>query len=106
MEATITGERMYASERQNVYRIARLTKQGFVAVSAASVAVAGGLLLGIRLRFHNHAPQQLTIRLALHQQTADELRRNLLGGAAEEDFWEVLGERGGYGSGLGGDKIE
>jgi len=26
---------------------------------AAAVAVACGLLLGIRLRFHNHAPEQL-----------------------------------------------
>jgi len=37
----------------------RLTKQRFVAGGAAAVAVAGGFLLRIRLRFHNHAPQQL-----------------------------------------------
>jgi len=62
----------------------RLTKQDFVAAGAAAVAVAGGLLLGIRLRFHNHAPQKLAIRLALHQQAADEFGCNLLGGAGEE----------------------
>jgi len=67
--------------------------------------VAGGVVLGIRLRFHNHAPEQLTRGLALHQQAADELGGNLLGGAGEEclgEGWEVLGGRGGYGSGLGG----
>ena len=37
----------------------RLTKQGFVAGAAAAVAVAGGVVLGICLGFHNHAPQQL-----------------------------------------------
>jgi hypothetical protein len=62
--------------------------------------VAGGVVLGIRLRFHNHAPEQLTIRLAFHQQAADELGSDDLGGAAEEGLGEVLGERGGYGSGL------
>ena len=41
--------------------------------------VAGGVVLLIRLGFHNHAPQQLAIRLALHQQAADELGGNLLG---------------------------
>ena len=78
----------------------RLTKQGFVAGGAAAVAVAGRLLLGIRLRFHNHAPEQLTIRLAFHQQAADELRCHNLSGAAEEGLGEVLGRRGGYGSGF------
>jgi len=51
----------------------RLTKQRFVAGGAAAIPVAGGLFLGIRLRFHNHTPEQLAIRLALHQQAADEL---------------------------------
>ena len=60
--------------------------------------VAGGLALAIRLRFHNHAPQQLAIGLAFQQQAADERRGNLLGTAAEEGVGEVLGERGGYGS--------
>ena len=66
-----------------------------------AVAVAGWLLLGIRRRFHNHATEQLTIRLAFHQQAADQLGGDLLGGAAEEGLGEVLGRRGGYGSGLG-----
>ena len=72
----------------------RLPKQGFVAGGAAAIAVAGGLALAIRLRFHNYAPQQLTIRLAFHQQEADELGGDDLGGAGEEGLgegWEVLG---------------
>jgi len=77
-----------------------LPEEGFVARGAAAVAVTGVLLLGIRLRFHNHAPQQLAIRLALHQQAADELGGNLLGGAGVEGVGEVLGGRGGYGCGL------
>ena len=67
---------------------------------AAAVAVAGGLLLGIRLRFHKYAPQQLTIRLAFHQQAADQLGGNELGGAGEEALGEMQGERGGFGSGF------
>jgi hypothetical protein len=63
--------------------------------------VACGLALAIRLRFHNHAPQQLPSGLALHQQAADELGGNLLGGAGEEGVGEVLGEVGGYGEGFG-----
>ena len=63
--------------------------------------MAGRLALAIRLRFHNHPPEQFSACLALHQQAADELGGNLLGGAAEEGLGEVLGERGGYGSGLG-----
>jgi hypothetical protein len=38
--------------------------------------------------------------LAFHQQAADELRGNQLGGAGEEGWREVLGGRGGFGSGL------
>ena len=40
--------------------------------------------------------------LAFHQQAADEVGGNLLSGAGEEtlgESWEVLGKRGGYGSG-------
>jgi hypothetical protein len=87
---------------QNHIKPPRLTKEGFITGAAAAMPVAGGLLLGIRLRFHNHAPQQLAIGLAFHQQAADQLRGNLLGGAGEEglgESWEVLGGRGGYGSG-------
>jgi len=64
--------------------------------------VAGGLLLGIRLRFHKYAPQQLAIGLAFHQQAADQLGGNELGGAGEEGLGKVLGGCGGYGSGYGG----
>ena len=80
-----------------------LTKERFVAGGAVAIAVAGRFLLGIRLRFHNHAPQQLAMLLAFHQQAADEVGGDLLGGAGEEGLvqdWEALGGRGGYGSGL------
>jgi len=77
----------------------RRTKQGFVAGSAAAVAVAGGLLLGIRLRFHNHTPQKLGTFLALHQQAADELGGDDLGRAGEEGRGERWEDLGGYGSG-------
>ena len=40
-------------------------------------------------------PQQLAIGLALHQQAADELGGNLLGGATEEGVREGLGKGGG-----------
>ena len=66
----------------------RLPKQGFIARAAAAMPVAGGVGLAIRLRFHNHAPQQLAIRLALNQQAADELGGNLLGGTGEEGLGE------------------
>jgi hypothetical protein len=43
--------------------------------------------------------------VAFHQRAADELGGNLLGAAGEEVLgkgWEVLGGRGGYGSGCVG----
>jgi len=52
--------------------------------------MAGGLLLGIRLRFHNDAPQQLANGLAFHQQAADELGGDDLGGAGA-GAWVGLG---------------
>jgi len=67
--------------------------------------VAGGLLLGIRLRFHHHAPQQLPSGLAFHQQAADELGCNLLGGSGEEGLRECWEVPGGYGSGLGKEMV-
>ena len=57
--------------------------------------------LALRLRFHNHAPQQLARGLTFHQQAADELGGDLLGGATEEGVREGPGKGGGYGSGLG-----
>ena len=55
--------------------------------------MAGGVILGIRLHFHNHAPQQLTRGLVFDQQAADEVGGDLLGGAGEEglgESWEVV----------------
>jgi len=81
----------------------RLTKQRFVAGGAAAVAVADELLLGIRLRLHSHAPQQLATFLEFHQQAAHQLGGNELGGAGEEGWGEGLEGlrgRGGYGSGF------
>jgi hypothetical protein len=46
--------------------------------------------------------------LTFHQQEEDQLRGDLLGGAGEEGLrkgWEVLGGRGGYGSGVGGEAL-
>ena len=80
-----------------------LTKQRFVAGGAAAVAVAGGVVLGIRLGFHHHAPEQAAVLLAFHQQAADELGSDQLGRAGEEGLgkgWGVLGGCGGYGSGF------
>ena len=65
--------------------------------------VTGGLVLGIRLRFHNHAPQQLATFLALHQKAANELGGDDFGGAGEEGLgedWEVLDGLVGYRGGL------
>jgi len=53
--------------------------------------MASELALGIRLRFHNHALQQLAIRLPFHQQAAVEFGGNQLGGEGEKGFGEVLG---------------
>jgi len=73
-----------------------------VARGAIAMPVTGGFALAIRLRFHHHAPQQLASGMAFHQQAADELGGNLIGGAAEDfsrEGREVLDGRGGYGGG-------
>ena len=44
-------------------------------------------------------PIAVTDAIAFHQQAANQLRCHHLGGAAEEGVAEVLGERGGYGTG-------
>ena len=62
--------------------------------------MAGGLLLGIRLGFHHHAPEQAAVPLAFHQQATDEVGGNDRRWAAEEGVREGLGKRGGYGSGF------
>ena len=81
----------------------RFPKKRFVAGSAAAVAMAGGLLLGIRLRFHHHTPEQAAVCLAFHQPTANQLRGNDLRWTAEEGVGqglESVGDGlGGYGSG-------
>ena len=65
--------------------------------------MAGGVVLGIRLHFHHHTPEQAAICLALHQPAAHQISSDFLRRAAEEGFresGEVLGEGlGGYGSG-------
>jgi len=79
-----------------------LTEQGFVLWWTAAVAVAGGLLLGIRLCFHNHTPEQAAVCLAFHQPATDELGGDQFGRVGEEGLgerWGMLGGCGGYGSG-------
>ena len=67
--------------------------------------MTGGIVLGIRLRFHNHAPEQTVIGLAFHQQAANQVGGDQLGRAGEKALgkgWEILSDGGGgYGSGLG-----
>ncbi len=62
--------------------------------------MAGGVVLGIRLGFHNHAPKKLATFLALHQQAANQLGGDDFGGTGKEGLGEVLGGPGGYGSGF------
>ena len=52
--------------------------------------------MGIRLRFYNHAPEQLAIGLALHQQATDALGGNDLIGVSEEGVGAMLGGSGDY----------
>jgi len=52
---------------------------------------------GKNVNFHNDASQKLAALLASHQEAADELGCDHLGGAGEEGLGEVLGKRGGYG---------
>jgi len=49
----------------------------------------------VPLGLHHHTPQQLANGLAFHQQAADELGGDDLGGAGEEGWGEPLGSRGG-----------
>ena len=61
-----------------------LPEERFVAGGAAAIAMAGGVVLGIRLRFHHHAPEQAAVCLAFRQQAADELGGDQLGRAGEK----------------------
>ena len=79
------------------------TKQGFVLGRPTPIAVAGGVVLGIRLSFNDHAPEQAAVLLAFHQQAADEVVGDQLSAAEEEaagESWGILGSPGGYRSGL------
>ena len=80
-----------------------LTKERLVAGGAAAVAVAGGVVLGIRLRFHHHTPEQAAVVQTFHQPAAHQVRSDDFCGTAEEavgQSWEVLADgRSGYGSG-------
>ena len=72
----------------------------FVAGGAAAVAAGGRVVLGIRLRFHHHTPEQAAVCLPFHQPAANQLRGNDLRWTAEEGVGQGWEERGGYGSGL------
>ena len=50
--------------------------------------MASGLLLGIRLGFHHHTPEQAAVLLSFHQQAANQLRGDQLGRAGEEGLGE------------------
>ncbi len=78
-----------------------LTKERFVAGGAAAIAVAGGVVLGIRFGFNHHAPEQAAVLLAYHQQATNQVGGDQRGRAGEEGLregWEVMSGRGGYGS--------
>ena len=79
-----------------------LSKERLVADGAAAIAVAGGVVLGIRLRFQHHTPEQAAVYLPFHQPTANQLRGNDLRWAGEEGLGEGLGKRGGCGMGGNG----
>ena len=83
----------------------RRTKQRFVLGRPPSITVTSGVVLGIRLRFHNHAPKQVAVVLAFHQPATDEVGTHDLGGAGEERFGEsreiLIDGRESYERGLG-----
>jgi len=56
---------------------------------------------GKNVNFHNHASQKLAALLAFHQQAADQLGGDHLGGAGEERGRQRIGQRGGLWSGFG-----
>ena len=71
-----------------------LPKERLVAGGAAAISVASGVVLGIRLRFHHHTPEQAAVCLAFHQPAANQLGGDQLSGAGEEGWgerWEELG---------------
>ena len=46
--------------------------------------MTGGIVLGIRLSFNDHAPEQAAVVLAFHQPAANQLRGNDLRWTTEE----------------------
>ena len=72
--------------------------------------MAGGVVLGIRLRFHDHAPEQAAVVLAFHQPATHQVRSHHFCWAAEEGLakgWEILGDGlGGYVSGWGDNLLQ
>ena len=62
----------------------RRSKQRFVLGRPPLITMTGGVVLGIRLRFHNHAPNKVAVVLAFHQSATDEVGTHDLGGAGEE----------------------
>ena len=53
--------------------------------------MTSGVVLGIRLGFHHHTPEQAAVLLAFQQQAADELGGDQLRSAGEEGWgrcWE------------------
>ena len=53
--------------------------------------MTSGIVLGIGLCFHNHAPQQTSIRLAFHQPAAHQIGAHHLGWAAKEGRGQEFG---------------
>ena len=62
--------------------------------------MAGRVVLGIRLGFNHHAPEQAAVCLAFHQQATDEVGGNNLCWAGEEALGKGWVSMGSYGSGL------
>ena len=55
--------------------------------------MTGGIVLGIRLRFHDHTPEQAAVVLAFHQPAAHQVWSNHLCWTAEEGLrkgWEIF----------------
>lgn len=61
-----------------------LTKERFVAGGAAAIAVAGGVVPGIRLLYHHQTPEQAAVCLTFHQPATNQRRGNDLCWTAKE----------------------
>ena len=65
--------------------------------------MTGGIVLGIRLRFHHHTPEQAAVCLTFHQPAANQRRGNDLRWSAEEGMGQGWERLAGYESGLAKD---